>query len=186
MPGRATTVGGCAAAALGVVCLLAAILSGAGCGGGPSRDGGEPALPTTGVVRVDGGDIRGSVDGSVSIYRGVPFAAPPVGPLRWRPPQPVRPWEGVRECVSFAPACPQQNVAGLAGRVSGPQSEDCLYLNIWSPAHAPGERLPVMVWIHGGGFVCGTSSLPGRQAVSLSAGGRVVLVSVSYLSLIHI
>ena len=71
MPGRATTVGGCAAAALGVVCLLAAILSGAGCGGGPSRDGGEPALPTTGVVRVDGGDIRGSVDGSVSIYRGV-------------------------------------------------------------------------------------------------------------------
>ncbi len=180
MPGRATTVGGYAAAALGVVCLLAAILSGAGCGGGPSRDGGEPALPTTGVVRVDGGDIRGSVDGSVSIYRGVPFAAPPVGPLRWRPPQPVRPWEGVRECVSFAPACPQQNVAGLAGRVSGPQSEDCLYLNIWSPAHAPGERLPVMVWIHGGGFVCGTASLPGRQAVSLSAGGRVVLVSVSY------
>jgi para-nitrobenzyl esterase len=159
------------------ISLLFAGLGVSGCGGSSAS---TAALPASRVVAVDGGSVRGLRQGSVSIYKGIPFAAPPVGALRWHPPQPVKPWQGVRECVSYAPACPQQNVPGLGHRARGPQSEDCLYLNVWTPAHAAGERLPVMVWIHGGGFVCGSGSLPGRQAMSLSTRGHVVLVSINY------
>lgn len=169
-----TVSGRCCLLAFACGCLLA--LGCARAARPVATTGGRPAA----VVRVDGGRIRGFRYGSVSIYRGVPFAAPPVGDLRWRPPRPVRPWSGVLGCVRFRPSCPQQRVPGVAPSSSGPQSEDCLYLNVWTPAHRPGERLPVMVWIHGGGFVCGSGSLAGGGGVSLAARGHVVLVSISY------
>ena len=156
-----------------------AVLVVLGCGAGePALEGGVPSF--TGIVRVDGGSIRGFRYGALSVYRGIPFAAPPVGALRWRPPQPVRSWRGVLDCTRFKPACPQQDVPGIGPCVPGPKSEDCLYLNVWTPAHAPAERLPVMVWVHGGGFVNGSGSLGGGAASWLSAHGRVVVVSISY------
>ena len=165
----------CCLAALACACLLAA-----GCTHAPQPATTTAAPRPAAVVRVAGGLVRGFRYGSVSIYRGIPFAAPPVGELRWRPPQPVHPWRGVLDCVRFRPSCPQQRVPGVAQSVRGPQSEDCLYLNVWTPAHAAGERLPVMVWIHGGGFVCGSGSLAGGSGTTLAAAGRVVVVSISY------
>jgi para-nitrobenzyl esterase len=159
-----------------LLCLLPA------CGVTPNEGIPRPtgAAVAPGVVRVDGGQIRGSRQAGLSVYKGIPFAAPPVGDLRWRPPQPVRPWVGVRDCFSFGPAAVQQELPGLGGAVTGPQSEDCLYLNVWSPATEPSRRLPVMVWIHGGGFVSGTADLGLQSAASLCRRGDVVLVSVTY------
>lgn len=132
------------------------------------------------IVMVDGGAIRGTAteDGAVAIYRGVPYAAPPVGELRWRPPQPVEPWEGVRDCSSFAPACPQPPSAIDIYPTPAEQSEDCLYLNIYAPAH-PQEPLPVMVWIHGGGCTTGSGSLAVYNGERLARLG-VVVVTINY------
>jgi len=118
------------------------------------------AEPVRDPLAVDGGRIRGvdtDVPG-VRAYKGIPFAAPPVGDRRWKPPQPVLPWEGVRECSQFGPACPQPD-AGVV-RTAGKQDEDCLYLNVWTAARSTGERRPVMVWIHGGGSTIGSASQP--------------------------
>jgi para-nitrobenzyl esterase len=140
-----------------------------------AQSGGEAA-----VVRVDAGALRGSLsatDARVGVYRGVPYAAPPVGELRWRPPSPVAPWQGVRDAASFAPPCPQVERPGQPGAaVLG--SEDCLYLNLWTAA-AAGERRPVLVWIHGGGMRRGGASDPGRDGTALAA-RDVVVVSVAY------
>ena len=131
------------------------------------------------LVRVDGGQLRGERAGDVVAFKGVPFAAPPVGPLRWRAPQPVVPWSGVREANGFGNAClqPQPRTPGDALPV--PMSEDCLYLNVWRPAAAAAARLPVMVWIHGGSLVTGTASLPVSDGAALARHG-VVLVSINY------
>ena len=139
---------------------------------------GEPAP----VVEVGGGRISGAmldVGGTaVQVFRGIPFAAPPVGDLRWRPPQPMKPWDAVRECLQFAPACPQPAdlTYGFAFRN---QSEDCLYLNVWTAAKDPAERRPVMVWIHGGGNTIGGASAPFYDGRHFAAAG-VVLVSIQY------
>ena len=115
----------------------------------------------------------------------MPFAAAPVAGLRWRPPQPVAPWQGVLETVHAAPACPQplpppgsfyQKEFFLT---SERQSEDCLYLNIWTPARAPDEKLPVMVWFYGGGFVQGLGSLPSFDGEALAHRG-VIVVTINY------
>ncbi len=98
-----------------------------------------------GTVKVDGGWIRGIVTDDMTIYKGIPFAAPPVGDLRWKAPQPVKPWKGILAATDFAPS-PIQDSDELT------ISEDCLYLNIWTPAKSPADKLPVMVWIYGGGF----------------------------------
>ena len=136
-------------------CLLAAL-----------QAGGQAAAQP---VRLDGGMAEGVVEDGLTVFRGLPFAAPPVGDLRWRPPAPASKWSGLRKADSFAKPC----------KGAGPSSsEDCLYLNVWSPAK-PGERLPVMVWIYGGGFVTGSTADPAYSGEQLAKKG-VVFVSVAY------
>ena len=125
---------------------------------------------TPGIVKVEGGTIKGIVSDTMSVYKGIPFAAPPVGDLRWKAPQPVIPWEGIREATEFGPS-PMQ-----AGNNEN-MSEDCLYLNVWTPAKSPKEKLPVLVWIYGGGFAGGSTSY--YDGTPLAEQG-VVLVSINY------
>jgi len=130
------------------------------------------------AARTTAGLVAGRVDGGVRVFKGIPYAAPPVGPLRWRPPQPPKPWDGVRECTAFGPACPQPTRVKVAGTV-GRQDEDCLTLNVWAPAEPPAEGLPVMMWIHGGGFTIGAGSMPFYDGAALARQG-VVLVTINY------
>src|SRR3990172_6289277 len=102
------------------------------------------------VIRTNSGYVSGTVlgepDKPVHVYRGIPYAAPPVGDLRWKPPEPVAPWSGIRECTAFRSVAPQSptNNTGM------PESEDCLYLNVLTPAETSSDKLPVMVWMHPG------------------------------------
>jgi para-nitrobenzyl esterase len=128
---------------------------------------------------VTGGKVAGVAANGIVSFKGIPFAAPPVGELRWRAPQPVVPWTGIREVSKFAPACVQDEMfAAVFGAPRG-VSEDCLYLNVWTPATSATDRLPVMVWIYGGGFVIGQTSVPAYDGTRLAEKG-VVMVSVSY------
>lgn len=137
------------------------------------------------TVRVDGGLLAGVREpgGRTTAYRGIPYAAPPVGALRWRPPQPAAAWAGVRRADSFAPQCVQPGRApdSVYAEYSGTQamSEDCLYLNVFTPARGAGERLPVMVWFHGGAFLQGSGSNPVFVRGDLAEQG-VVLVTFNY------
>ncbi len=134
----------------------------------------------THVVRVEGGRVSGLDEAALRVFRGIPYAAPPVGALRWRPPQPVRPWTGVRDCTSFGASCPQSGATVGGGRLPAAQSEDSLYLNVWTPARTARDRLPVMVWIHGGGVITGSGSLPAGYGENLSGREHVVVVSFNY------
>jgi para-nitrobenzyl esterase len=134
-------------------------------------------------VNTKSGAVKGSLsaDGKVREFKGIPFAAPPVGPLRWKAPEPVAAWAGVREATAFGARCMQGNVFGdMVFRDSGP-SEDCLYLNVWAPVPQIRKEplLPVMVWIYGGGFVGGAASEP-RQDGEMLAKKGVVVVSLNY------
>lgn len=126
-----------------------------------------------GQVKVEGGVIQGTVTEDLTIYKGIPFAAPPVGELRWKAPQPVEKWEGVKETTEYAPA-PWQG-----GNPPSGKSEDCLYLNVWTPAKSADEKIPVLVWIYGGGFSFGSTSEPVHNGEHLARKG-VVLVSIAY------
>jgi para-nitrobenzyl esterase len=131
------------------------------------------------TVRVAQGTLHGQTAGSVTSFKGVPFAAPPVGELRWRPPAAPAAWSGVREAKAFGPACMQMSTP-RPGAPPMAQSEDCLYLNVWAPAAAkPGQKLPVMVWIHGGSFTSGAGSVPFYDGSHFAERG-VVLVTVNY------
>src|SRR6266436_4387464 len=139
------------------------------------------SIATAGHLHTDAGTVVGSAstDGKVQIFKGIPYAAPPVGALRWKEPQPVPSWQGVRKTTEFGARCMQGNVFGdMVFRDAGP-SEDCLYLNVWTPASVAKKKLPVMVWIHGGGFVAGASSEPRQDGATLAAEG-VVVVSMNY------
>lgn len=136
-------------------------------------------------VRVEQGRLRGSREGAVTSFLGVPYAASPAGANRWRPPLPAPDWRGVREARAFAPSCYQQVVRQgfvpwteeyLATEAT---SEDCLFLNIWAPPHAGAEQLPVLVWIHGGGYTGGSGAVPVQLGKSLARQGTVV-VTVNY------
>ncbi len=132
-------------------------------------------------VKTDKGKVQGklSSDGQVRTFLGVPFAAPPVGPLRWKPPQPAAKWAGVRETTAFGHRCEQLNVyEDMNFRDSG-ASEDCLNLNVWTPAKDSKANLPVMVWIYGGGFSGGAISEPRQEGEHLAHKG-VVVVSMNY------
>jgi para-nitrobenzyl esterase len=130
----------------------------------------QPLLKT----HVETGNVEGIADGELAIYRAIPYAAPPVGDLRWREPQPAKPWEGVRVCDEFGPWPPQPTRKGLTTDM---MSEDCLYLGIATPAISVTDSLPVMVWIHGGSFR--TEHYAGDLWSSLARRG-VVIVSVEY------
>lgn len=128
------------------------------------------------TAKVTGGEVRGVVVDNISVFKGIPFAAPPVGALRWKAPAAVQPWTGVKKADAFGPACMQPpNSQGN----TAPVSEDCLYLNVWTPAKKPGEKIPVIVWIHGGGFSGGSTSIPMYDGMGFAKKG-VVLVSVAY------
>jgi len=132
------------------------------------------------TAKVEQGRLQGAKEESLTVYRGIPFAAPPVGELRWRAPQPAARWEGVRRADKFAPECVQGNFgAGSGGGQAPAMSEDCLYLNVWTPAKSASERIPVLVWIYGGGFNGGATSIPTYSGVVLAQKG-VVLVSIAY------
>ncbi len=123
------------------------------------------------AVKVEGGSVQGTSEDGLTVYRGIPFAAPPVGDLRWRAPQPVAKWDGVRQATKFAP----QPIQG--DRKSAGMSEDCLYLNVWTPAKAADDRLPVLVWIYGGGFSGGSTSYYSGEKLAKKG---VVYVSIAY------
>jgi para-nitrobenzyl esterase len=124
-------------------------------------------------VKVEQGLVQGTAEDGLTVYRGIPFAAPPVGDLRWRAPRPAARWEGVKPATRFAPK-------PIQGAPNAPDtSEDCLYLNVWTPAKAATDRLPVLVWIYGGGFGGGSTSDPVHNGEHLARKG-VVLVSIAY------
>jgi para-nitrobenzyl esterase len=129
-------------------------------------------------VKIASGRLKGAVTGSVVSWKGIPFAAPPVGQNRWRPPQPVAPWRNVRAATAFGADCMQNPFPGDAAPLGVAPAEDCLYVNVWSPVKRSG-KLPVMVWIYGGGFVNGGSS-PAVYDGSKFAESGVVLVSFNY------
>lgn len=135
-------------------------------------------------IKVEGGSISGAPGWGWGVreYLGIPFAAPPVGNLRWRPPQPVAPWQGVRAADRFSPACMQRQYDANSsswnrGLIN--TSEDCLYLNVWTPASSAGDRLPVLVWIYGGGGTAGSTAEPLYDGNALAKKG-VVVVSMNY------
>ena len=125
------------------------------------------------VVTVETGALRGVVHDGVASYLGIPYAAPPVGNLRWRKPEPPRKWQGVRAADKFGNDCVQHR------QYDQPQSEDCLYLNVWTPARLAGQRLPVMFWIYGGGLSYGSAAWPWYDGAAF-AKQSVVLVSINY------
>ncbi len=132
-------------------------------------------------VKTDKGTVEGSIsaDSKIRIFKGIPFAAPPVGAMRWKAPQPAPSWTGVRKALEFGPRCMQARIySDMVFRDEGP-SEDCLYLNVWTPASSASARLPVMVWIYGGGFVAGAASEPRQDGEQLARKG-VVVVSLNY------
>ena len=127
-------------------------------------------------VKTTLGMVRGITESDVSIFRGIPYAAPPVGANRWRPPQPAVKWSGVRDATKVCADCPQRVWPGSTAI----QSEDCLFLNVWTPANTTAKsKLPVMVWIHGGAFVAGSGSEPGSAGNAFAKQG-VILTTINY------
>lgn len=133
----------------------------------------QPQL-TDGLLTVEGGQIQGYHTDGLTIFKGIPFAAPPVGDLRWKAPQPVIPWDSVRNTTTYA-------AGPIQGAPSPEYSEDCLYLNVWTPASSSSDKLPVLVWIYGGGFVFGSTADPNYDCEALArAADGVVLASINY------
>ncbi|HEU5229481.1 MAG TPA: carboxylesterase/lipase family protein [Ktedonobacteraceae bacterium] len=135
------------------------------------------------IVETRSGKVRGVSRDAVSVWKGIPFAQPPLGALRFRPPLPPDPWTDVRDATKFGPIAPQVSAPLSAlfgsGNADIPTGEDCLYLNVWSPA-ADGKKRPVLVWIHGGGFVGGSGSTPWYDGTSFAARGDIVVVTLNY------
>jgi para-nitrobenzyl esterase len=173
-----------------IISLLFAVLAMQSCQGRAQKENrGTPApvIPRSGscsegekygkIIKARCGPLQGVEKDGIRIFRGIPFAKPPVGDLRWKPPQPPAAWRETRLCGAFAAHCPQPRP--ILGRDEGPESEDCLYLNIWAPAERESEKLPVMVWIHGGGFTTGSGSSRYYDGRHLARKGAVI-VTINY------
>jgi para-nitrobenzyl esterase len=134
------------------------------------------------VAETSYGKLRGTLENGIRVYRGIPFAAPPTGPLRFRPPQRVAAWEGVRDATRFGAGSYQADrpLAPVLGIVVPEQSEDCLTLNVWTPAERDGAKRPVMVWFHGGAWVIGAGSEAAYDGAALALRGDAVIVTVNY------
>ncbi|MFF8399043.1 carboxylesterase/lipase family protein [Streptomyces sp. NPDC016172] len=145
----------------------------------PPHDGsaGEPGP----VVRTTAGAVRGRREAGLAVFRGIPFAAPPVGEARFMAPRPAHPWDGIRDAYAFGPPPPQDlgNLGG-PGLLDVPEGDEWLTVNVWTPEPDPAARRPVMVWIYGGAYKLGQSGSPGYDARHIAADGDVVVVSLNY------
>jgi para-nitrobenzyl esterase len=130
------------------------------------------------VVTLDTGKVVGQAADGYAVYRGIPYAAAPVGPLRWQPPAPAKAWSTLRDATQFGAVCPQVYSKGYTFKIE-PTSEDCLFLNVWTPAKASAKPRPVMVWIHGGSWTIGSGSKPIYDGDAFAKDG-VILVSINY------
>ncbi|WP_294190209.1 carboxylesterase family protein [uncultured Sphingomonas sp.] len=143
----------------------------------PAQTGPQAGAP---VVKTDRGQVRGTVEDGVASWKGIPFAAPPVGQLRWRAPQPAAAWTGVRDATAYSHDCMQVPFPSDAAPLGTTPAEDCLYANVWKPASAGANaKLPIIVWIYGGGFVNGGASPPTYSGANLAKQG-VMFVSFNY------
>src|SRR5579864_3580475 len=129
------------------------------------------------VVQTDKGAVQGFFTADAREFLGIPYAAPPVGALRWRPPQPAAPWTGMRDATAFGNVCAQTGNVGT-GVINTSTAEDCLVVNVYTPKTLPRRPLPVMVWIHGGGFSGGTANI--YDSAVLAAKGNVIVVNINY------
>jgi para-nitrobenzyl esterase len=137
-----------------------------------------PAHAAISQAQTTAGTVQGTVVDGIGEFKGIPFAAPPVGDLRWKAPQPVAPWQGVKKTIAFGPACMQGPILAQMGSTAT-ASEDCLYVDVWTPAKTPADKLPVIAWIYGGGFNSGATSVPMYDGANFAKQG-VVFVSLSY------
>ncbi len=164
----------------GAVLLTALLAAACARGGGITSHKSEPAYAgplDAGVVRTSMGVVRGMVAADYRLFQGIPYAAPPEGPFRWQPPRPAAKWSGMLDASKPGPQCMQDT--GPDPHVGKPTSENCLTLNVWTPPRGRGnEKRPVMVWIHGGGFVNGSSDV--YHSRSLAAKGHIVVVTINY------
>ncbi|MER6775906.1 MULTISPECIES: carboxylesterase family protein [unclassified Streptomyces] len=163
--------------------LAGAALLSSGIPGGYAAQAAAKADDPSPVVDLPAGRLRGAHEGGLAVFKGVPYAAPPVGPLRWRPAQPHPGWSGTRDATAFGPSAPQLYREGgdpvLGSHGSPPFDEDCLTLNVWTP-RADDAKRPVMLWIHGGGFLSGSGSLPIYSGDTFARDGDLVVVTVNY------
>jgi len=163
--------------ALGVAAIIMAVA-----GASDIRGERGAAAPLSTPIKVEGGLVSG-VPGrnpSLTVFKGIPFAAPPVGPLRWRAPQPLQPWDGVRKAESFSASCIQSIVNERKPwtyefMTHGAVAEDCLYLNVWTPATSAADKHPVFVYIYGGANTEGSASVPVYDGEGLASKGLVVV-----------
>lgn len=163
-------------AATVALALLAGLLTGCGRSDGAASQpgfGARAVALNADVVRSSAGLLRGSVGPDHRLFQGIPYAAAPVGALRWQPPAPMPAWQGIRDAVKRGPWCIQPDAAEV-----DPTSEDCLRLNVWTPTGSAAEPLPVMVWIHGGSFQRGAGDI--YHAQRLAVRGRIVVVTINY------